>query len=105
MTMPKLNMDQINHNELSFEEQTILNLIIKKDGTLKVSPNRQHQCMPMTADFNLPAYYEGTTKWSCQAARAMGKELDKLVDKIISYIPKEQWHGVKAWGRAFYGTF
>jgi hypothetical protein len=128
MNMPKLNMNAIDYNNLSQEEVTILNMIIKKDGSLKaakpkakkhddpdtmgkaqyvwrmvcftVSPKRQHQCMPVTANFDLPAYDENG-KWSCAVSRIMEKKLDKLVDFIVSYIPKTEWHSIHRWGRAF----
>lgn len=120
-------MDEINWTNLSQEEVTIINMIIKKDGSIKsakpkakkhddpdtmgkaqyvwrmvcftVSPKRQHQCMPVCADFDLPARVDG--KWSSVAAREMSKGLDKLVDFIVGYVPKTQWHGIHRWGKAF----
>lgn len=65
----------------------------------QVSPNGQHHCMPVTADFDLPAYNtEG--KWSASIAREMAKDLDRLVDCIVNCVPKHQWHGVTRWARA-----
>jgi len=58
-----------------------------------ISPKPQHQCMPMTADFDLPGDYTET--------RELAKELDKLVDKIIASVPKSEWYGVRRWGQAF----
>jgi len=48
--------------------------------------------MPVTAYF----YLEGTTKQADQRA----KELDELVDKLLSVVPKEEHLGVRMWGRA-----
>jgi len=57
------------------------------------SGNRQHQCMPCTADFDL----NGNT--AERMARA--KYLDTIVDKIVDSIPKNEWHGVRRWACAF----
>jgi hypothetical protein len=57
-----------------------------------ISPKQQHQCMPMTADFDLPQMGD--------AARQRAKELDAIADRIIAVVPKNQWHGVLRWGRA-----
>ncbi len=59
-----------------------------------VSPHPQHQCMPVTADFDLPAINH-------QDRRNQAKELDILVDKVTNLIPKSQWHGVTRWAKAF----
>lgn len=58
------------------------------------SPKSQHHCMPIMADFDL----NGHTN---DARMALAKRLDKIVDKIVNQIPKEQWYGVGRWGRAF----
>lgn len=78
-----------------------------------ISPNRTHQCMPMTADFDMPkeywgpvpsvrdeAYYEAVSA-AAERRRARCKELDKIVDKMVDTVDKNQWHGVHTWGRAF----
>jgi hypothetical protein len=57
------------------------------------SSNRQHQCMPCTADFDL----NGNT--AERMARA--KYLDTIVDRIVDSIPKNEWHGVRRWAHAF----
>jgi len=113
---------------LTSDENAIQMAIRKSDGTLRkskprvtddpttgraayvwrmvafyVSPMRRHQCMPVTADFDLPAYGDDG-KWSCAAARAMAKTLDALVDEIVNEIPKAEWHGVRRWGQAFGST-
>jgi len=53
-----------------------------------VSPKSEHHCMPVLAQFDLASYREEYL------------ELDKLVDKIVEAIPKDQWGGVIRWGRA-----
>lgn len=126
-TMPKIIPENINADLLTDEERKILNIVIKKDLSVRaskpkvtddiagkaayvwrmvcfsVSPKRPHQCMPMCAIFDLPAYGENG-KWSSPIAHDMGKELDKLVDIITNAVPKEQWYGIHRWGKAF-GAF
>lgn len=67
-----------------------------------VSPIRQHQCMPVTAEFDMPAeYWDRTdTRAAAEKRRNRCKELDVLVDALVNSVPKEQWHGVVRWGRA-----
>jgi hypothetical protein len=57
------------------------------------SPKRQHQCLPICADFDLPGSYEGR--------RFLARELDALADKVLETIPKSQHHGTHSWGKAF----
>jgi len=59
-----------------------------------VSPKGQHQCMPVTCDFDLPGSY-GPEK------RALMVELDRIVDIVANSISKDQWHGVRRWGQVF----
>lgn len=59
-----------------------------------VSPKPAHHCMPCTADFDLP-------EEDCHARRAMTKELDVLVDRIVASVPKSEWHGITRWGQVF----
>lgn len=107
------------------EALKIANLVIKKDGTIRaskpkvtddpltgkaayvwrmvcfsVSPKPAHHCMPVCANFDLPAYDENG-KWKCEISRKMEKELDKIADAIIDCVPKTQWHGIQRWGKAF----
>jgi hypothetical protein len=124
--MPKVNIQDINNSYLSDEDAAIISIIVKKNGAIRatkpkvnknnpisgkaayvwrmvvfsVSPKRQHQCMPCTATFDLPAYDEDG-KWKCEISRKMSKELDKLVDHIVNSVPKTQWHGVSRWAKAF----
>jgi len=106
------------------EGEKILAIIVKKDGTVRASkpkvkaddpvtgkaayiwrmvcfltsPKRAHQCMPCTADFDLPAFDE-TGKWRTQIALEMCRALKPIENAIIDNIAKEEWHGVKTWGR------
>ena len=118
------NMPKINRNEiapLTEEELNILNIVIKSDHSIRatkpkvkddlsgkaayvwrmvvftVSKKRVHQCMPMTATFDIPAF-DLSGKWNCKIADKMKKDLDQLVESIINTIPKSQWYGVKRWG-------
>lgn len=111
---------------IKIEGKAILDLLIKKDGTFRaskpkvtedpitgkaayvwrmaafmVSPRRQHQCMPMTADFDLPAISPETGKWSCAEARKMAETLKPIEDAIVSAVDKSDWHGVIRWGQVF----
>lgn len=127
MMMPKLNMESINYSNLSKEEITILNTIIKKDGSLKaskpkakkhddpnivgkaqyvwrmvafqVSPKPQHHCMPVCACFDLPAFNDDG-KWKSDIARTMEKSLDNIIDVIVNAVKMSEWHGVHRWGKA-----
>ncbi len=109
-----------------YEFKGITRYLFKKDGTVRatkpkvdknnpitgkaayvwrmlvfaVSPKPQHQCMPCTADFDLPAYDENG-KWSSKIARSMSKDLQPLEDLLLECIDKRQWFGVQRWARAF----
>lgn len=68
------------------------------------SPNPQHSCMPMTADWDLPvssAYIGDTIDLTGKYAerRALMNELDKLVDKIVATLPVSA--GAMSWARGF----
>lgn len=58
-----------------------------------VSKNSKLQCMPCTADFDIPVR-------DYQERRAITKELDVIVNQIVDSVPKSEWHGVRRWGRA-----
>ena len=66
-----------------------------------LSPNPKHHCMPMTADFDLPAFEGG--RWSSVAAREMSNVLKPLEDAIVNTIPKVEWYGINRWAKAMYG--
>jgi hypothetical protein len=68
-----------------------------------VSPIRQHQCMPVTADFDLPDAELPAGEHKFGARRELAKQWDVVVDKVIHCIPKSEWHGVRTWGHALYG--
>lgn len=48
--------------------------------TFYINPKQQHQCIPCTAEFDLPG--------SSEESRELAKELDELVDKIVDSIDK-----------------
>jgi len=124
MSMPKVNMEMVESASLNMEERDIVNIVVKKNTEVRaskpkvkddvtgkaayvwrmvcfsVSPKHQHHCMPVCADFDLPARNENG-KWSSALAREMAKELNKLVDLITDAIPKEEWYGIHRWGKAF----
>lgn len=68
------------------------------------SPNPQHSCMPVTADWDLPIYDEDES-WLADASegakrrREMCKELDALVDKVAATLPISE--GAASWMRGF----
>ena len=122
--MPKVDLSQL---DLTDAELEIASLVVKKNGAIRatkpkvereddpisgkaayvwrevvfcVSQKPAHQCMPVTAEFDLPAFDENG-KWSSKVAREMGKELKVLIDKIVNSVPKNEWHGINRWGRAF----
>lgn len=57
-----------------------------------VSPMAAHQCMPVTAEFDLDGTFD--------SRREEAKRLDAIVDKVVNSIPVSEWHGVRRWGRA-----
>ena len=59
-----------------------------------LSNQSSHQCMPVTADFDLPGK-------NMAERRIVAKELDIIVDAIINVIPLSQQPGTVRWGRAF----
>ena len=128
MAMPKVDRTKLDTNIADFtqEEKDIVSLVVKKNDVVRatkpkvkddeptsgkaayvwrmvafmVSTNPQHHCMPMTADFDLPAF-DTNGKWKHQIAQPMSKELKRVEDAILDAIPKTQWHGAIRWGRAF----
>ncbi len=56
------------------------------------------QCMPICADFDLPAYENG--RWSSAQARKMSKDLDRLVDAFRACLPQSHEYGANRWRRA-----
>ena len=127
MMMPKVNLEQLEAN-LTEEEFNITKNFLKKDGSIRstkpkindkesitgksayvwrmvvfmVSPKLQHQCMPVTASFDLPAIADNG-KWCSQIAREQEAELKNVIDAVVDSIPKNEWHGVQRWAKAFGG--
>lgn len=113
---PKINMSLFSDETLS-----ILNQIFKNDGSLYkskpkkasgdakyvwrmlafyMSKNRQHQCMPVTADFDLETYDENG-KWSANLAHKKAKDLDEIVDSVLKTIKSSDLPGLNRWKKAF----
>ena len=68
-----------------------------------ISPKSVHQCMPVTADFDLPRSYwegEGTSTEKRERRTARTKYLETIVDRIVATVPTSQWHGIARWGSA-----
>lgn len=108
-TMPKLNLEAAG---LTTQERKLAEQIVKPDGTLYaskpgkasgdakylwrmvafgVSPIQKHQCLPMTADFDLEGEY--------QERLARGRELDQVAQRIERTVPIQERHGTMAWAR------
>jgi len=67
---------------------------IWRNVAFSVSPNPQHQCMPVMDFCDLPGKYGAEQ-------RALAKQLDAIVNVVVASVPKTQWHGVARWGQAF----
>ena len=124
MEMPTINLDAIS---LTADERALVEPIIANKGKNKgklraskpanageaayvwrmvafqISPIPAHHCMPVCADFdiNVPESLSSTDRYHYRRNRA--KELGDLADKIVNTIPKDEWHGIARWRRAFYG--
>lgn len=96
----------------------------KKDGeaawvwrmvAFSISIKRQHHCMPVMADFDLPdEFWPARTKgvgfddptWAQKSREAREKrvarkkELQAIADTMIETVPKQGWHGVNRWAHA-----
>ena len=118
-TMPKIQFDTLAGEALSLARE-----IAFADGGLRkskpkkasgrakyvwrmvaftVSPVSRHQCMPVTADFDLYEDFDFSRSEFDRVSdlvRAESKRLDKVADEIINTVPKNEWHGVMRWGRA-----
>jgi len=129
MTMPNVDRAILDAAELNDDERAIIALVVKKNGQVRatkpkvsednpitgkaayvwrmvafvVSRNSKHHCMPICADFDLPAFNDDG-KWSSKLARVMSKELKPVEDAILNSIPKTQWYGVNRWVKAIYGS-
>lgn len=88
-----------------------------------VSPKPQHHCMPMGAEFDLYNWIEKNVE-NCVPYRSYSNMseseregltnifleykrlkpfLKEAEDTISNTVPKEQWHGIHRWARAFNG--
>ena len=65
-----------------------------------ISPNYQHHCMPVTADWDLPLDDSLELRTRFDNRTDMTNELDKVVDKIVDTVDPEKWAGAKRWARA-----
>lgn len=116
-TNPTINVDSI--KDLTDEERAMVNLLVagkgKNQGRLRasapaprgdvkyvwrmvafqLSTNPQHWCMPVCADFDIDSPVRGVEGARYRNERA--KVLNKLVDKVVDSVPKEQWHGIRRW--------
>lgn len=86
-------------------------------AAFQISTNSKHWCMPITADFGLPAQYWGpdreqrkvmiheevsdAIRVAADRRHARCKELQKIADAICDTVPKDKWHGVMRWAKAF----
>ena len=120
--MPIVNLNNLSKAE-SILELNAIKLILKRDGSIRatkpkmldndmetrraayiwrmvcffVSPKRQHQCIPVTADFDLC-----DSDWKDR--ENVIPFLDSVVNDVVDTIPKSQWKGVHSWGMAL-GAF
>ncbi|MDD1711231.1 MAG: hypothetical protein LUQ37_10035 [Methanoregulaceae archaeon] len=68
-----------------------------------VSPNPKHQCMPVTADWDIrpPAYENFPGDHNYQKRLALTRDiLDPIADKVCKCLPPERRAGLIRWGRA-----
>ena len=85
-----------------------------------LSPKSEHHCIPVMADFDLYTWIEETyddvltsseyrnldesSKVFYSTATRKKHDiqgmLKRIEDEIIDSFPKEQWHGIKRWGKA-----
>ncbi len=88
-TKPKINRDEPITGKAAYVWRMVC---------FMVSPKQPHQCMPVSADSYLPAFYENG-KWNYNLAREMAKTLRPIENAIIDNIDKSQWHGVMRWSK------
>ena len=96
----------------------------KKDGeaawvwrmaVLELSPRSQHQCMPVTAEFDLAPWFDHRAagvdfgspeategrRVAAEARKARKEDLYHIVNAIGSCVPVKDWHGVRRWATKF----
>lgn len=64
-----------------------------------VGIDNAHHCMPVMADWDMRIDPLTGAKYDHDARRQRCRELDSIVDAIVSAVPKNQWAGVRRWGR------
>lgn len=128
MYLPKVNLEKLEQNMegSTDEEKEIVGIVVKKNGQIRatkpkvkslvegkaayvwrmvaflVSSKPEHQCIPVTADFDIEIRDENG-RWDVRAVERVTKELKRVEDAIVNAVPKEQWHGVHRWKTAMYG--
>ena len=58
-----------------------------------ISGKAQHQCMPCTADFDVPGSYTEN--------KVIIKALDELVEIVVDTVKVSEWHGVRRWAQVY----
>ncbi len=111
MTLPKINIDEYPDHRDILERVVLKNGHIrksrppfKKDDEAQgmayyvwrnlmfyVSQMGEHQCLPMTADFELPG------KFGSDEHKQVKTKLDEMVDLVMKSIPRNQWYGARRW--------
>jgi hypothetical protein len=129
--MPRIDVDAV--PDLSEKERAVVRLIIATRGddagtlrrskpaikaddpltglaayiwrmvAFQVSPIRQHHCMPVTAEFDLPKAELPDGEHKFGPRTALAKTWDVVVDKVVNTVPKSQWHGIRRWDRVLNG--
>ena len=61
-----------------------------------LSSDRKLQCIPVTAEFDLPDRYFGNVE-AWEARRELVQRLDAVVDAIVDSVPPTEWRGVRRW--------
>ena len=78
-------------------------------AAFSISPISKHQCMPVTADFDLLRLFGERSFFTLTDAErdqehAYRKEMivrgDAIADAIVKAVPVAEWHGVIRWGQA-----
>lgn len=100
---PKVNriktgkLDRYGREEITSDE-TGMTAYVWRMVAFYCSPHRQHSCIPVLCEFDLPKCKNRKHK------QALIKRLDQIVDKIIDPLPLEQKPGLGAWSKS-YGLF
>lgn len=118
--MPRVDLDCLRGLLPDPEDQQIALLCLRSDGQLRaskptitadrhtriaayawrmaafsVSANPRHQCMPVTADMDLPGRLGNAER------KVAAEQGDRIEQALVHAIPVEEWHGVRRWGQAF----